>query len=394
MSENLLEITGRELTLYGEVNESLTTCNTGLNSGHRSSLTVVSIKAPGIHVKFLGFGLSIEWAVSNCQNAWGHLSSTKICPTMGNIEGRTRNSGSPDRGNSGGDGAPVVVRANQYNRRRFQWNSIRLYSTGSRTKGSSNTIGVAPMPAGIAKLQQLLQDNTNDPTLVNTNLMQILSDIDILIAAYSRIKSKPGNMTPGTDSETLDGVSRPYLERLQRELNSGVFSFKPARRLEIPKPKGGTRPLGIASPRDKIVQSAMTLILEAIFEPSFSAHSHGFRPGKGCHSALGEIRRTFTAVSWFVEADISKCFDSFDHKRLVNAVGTRVNDQAFMDLLWKSLRAGYIFQHQYFDTSIGTPQGSVLSPLLCNIYLDQLDRWLNNYKINFYKGARRRTNPE
>lgn len=374
---------------YGEVNESLSTCNTGRSFGHKTYNLMVSLMAKAIYVVSLWFRRASEWVTSSNHNAWGHLSCS-----MGEKECSSavpkRNSGSPDRGNLWGDGALVVAKST---RNRFKVPTNRMYST--KVKGSSNLSSEESMPEGIANLQKLTADNSKNKSLINHNIMGIMSDIDVLIAAYARIKSKPGNMTPGVDSETLDGINTSYFYRLQKELRSGTFQFRPARRIEIPKPNGnGTRPLGIASPRDKLVQAAMLLVLEAIFEPSFSVHSHGFRPGRGCHTALKELRNTFTSVNWFIEADISKCFDSFDHKLLVKAVAERVQDQAFMDLLYKALKAGYIFQDKYFTTEIGTPQGSVVSPLLCNILLDKLDKWLEEYIESFNKGTRRKTNPE
>lgn len=202
-------------------------------------------------------------------------------------------------------------------------------------------------------------------------------------------------LTPGIDNETLDGLNVDWFSRLGKDLNTNKFQFRPARRLEIPKPSGnGTRPLGIASPRDKIVQGAMALVLEAIFEPSFSTHSHGFRPGRGCHSALGEIKRTYTGINWFIEGDISKCFDSFDHKLLLELVNKRVNDKGFMDLMHKALKAGYLYQGKFFSPDIGTPQGSIVSPILCNILLTQLDVFIENLRAEFEIGKRHRVNPE
>lgn len=334
------------------------------------------------------FNWASKWVTSSDHNAWGYLS----CPTGGNLPQSPPtvpmwNSGSPDRGNSWGDGA-LVLASNTVTRNKIS--NVRNYST--KVKGSSKKFAVESMPAGMEKLQQLITNNVTNKSLVNTNIMHIISDVDVLIAAYTRIKSKPGNMTAGIDSQTLDGININYFLLLQRELRSGAFQFRPSRRIEISKPNG-TRPLSVASPRDKIVQTAMHLVLEAIFNSSFSVHSHGFRPGKGCHTALKELRNTFTSVNWFIEADISKCFESFDHKLLVLAVSERVQDQAFIDLLYKALKAGYISQGKYFTSELGTPQGSVVSPLLCNILLHKLDLWLEEYISIFNKGTRRKVNP-
>lgn len=376
---------------YGEANESLSTCNTGLSSGHNGFNSFINtvmfpLRAGMIYVVSFWFCWASGWVTSSDHNAWGHLS----CSMEGSSSAVPKwNSGSPDRGNSWGDGALVLASVTKSRSRTIQ---TRHYS--SKVKEGSSKFVDASMPAGMVQLRQLTEKNLSNKSLVNQNIMHIMSDIDVLIAAYSRIKSKPGNMTPGVDAETMDGISKSYLLKLQRELRSGTFQFRPARRIEIPKPNGnGTRPLSIASPRDKIVQAAMQLVLEAIFDSSFSVHSHGFRPGKGCHTALKELRNTFTSVNWFIEADISKCFDSFDHKLLVQAVTERVHDQAFLDLLYKALKVGYIFQEKYFPTELGTPQGSVVSPLLCNILLNKLDLWLEEYMNSFTKGSRRKTNP-
>ena len=138
----------------------------------------------------------------------------------------------------------------------------------------------------------------------------------------------------------------------------------------------------------------MLLILEAIFEPSFSTHSHGFRPGKGCHTALKEVKNTYTGISWFIEGAISKCFDYLDHKLLIKAVSQRIADKGFLDLMYKALKAGYMFQGKFFSPELGTPQGSIISPILCNILLHQLDEFILSLKKDFNKGTRRKTNPQ
>lgn len=167
-------------------------------------------------------------------------------------------------------------------------------------KGVSSIIeGKASQSTGLERLSKLIKINMEDTNHINRNVMNILRDKEVLLAAYQRIKSKAGNMTKGPDSETLDGIDIKYFSNLEKALQTGRFQFRPARRIEIPKPgkPGEFRPLSIAPPRDKIVQQAMLFILEAIFEPTFSTHSHGFRPKRGCVTALGEIKRTFTAVN-------------------------------------------------------------------------------------------------
>lgn len=153
------------------------------------------------------------------------------------------------------------------------------------------------MPSGIASLDKLIKDNLDNRGLVNDRVIEITASTDVLTMAYAKIKSKPGNMTHGVNPETLDGINRKWFEQLSNDLRTGAFQFQPARRVEIPKANGRTRPLGVASPRDKIIQEAMRMILEAIYEPVFSKHSHGFRPKRSCHTALREIQNTFTAMN-------------------------------------------------------------------------------------------------
>jgi nicotine oxidoreductase len=302
--------------------------------------------------------------------------------------GQYRNSRSPDRRKSGGDGGFVVANKKVYSLATVRNNS--LLAKGSRTFSTK-----ASLPAGLDKLGKLRLNNTKDKNLINRNILDIVANEDVLFAAYQKLKSSPGNMTKGVDNEKLDGINVAWFANIKKDLRTNAFQFKPARRLEIPKPNGkGTRPLGIASPRDKIVQAAMLLALEAIFEPSFHTHSHGFRPGKGCHTALKEVKNTFAGVNWFIEGDISKCFDSFDHKLLIQAVARRIDDKGFIDLLHKALRAGYLFQEKFFSPSLGSPQGSIVSPILCNILLHYLDVFILTLKEDFDTGTRRKTNPQ
>lgn len=283
--ENPSEIIEGSYKLYGEVNELLQTCNTGLSSGPYPDIAFgieVSVLAFSICIVCYWFGQSIEWVVSNNHNAWEHLSSYN--------ERNNWNSGSPEGEIPRGDGAFVVAQ-----RRSNKTLGLRSYST--KAKVSSTSKPDVTMPAGIEMLRQLAKQNFENANHINTEIMQIISHIDVLIAAYTLNKSKPGNETPGTDNETLDGINIKYFEKLQKELRTGIFSFRPSRRMEIPKANGQMRPLSIASPRDKLVQTAMKMVLEAVFESTFSTHSHGFRPKRSCHSALGEIKRTFTAVN-------------------------------------------------------------------------------------------------
>lgn len=162
----------------------------------------------------------------------------------------------------------------------------------------------------------------------------------------------------------------------------------------IPKSNGKMRPLTVAPPRDKIVQEVLRMILETIFEPTFSNYSHGFRPGRSCHSALRQIRTQFGSSSFYLEGDISKCFDSFDHHVLMKIIEDKVKDRRFTALLWKALRAGYFEFHEIKTSITGTPQGSIISPLLANIYLNKLDQFMEERMTAYARGKEARINLE
>jgi len=188
-------------------------------------------------------------------------------------------------------------------------------------------------------------------------------------------------MVEGTDSQTLDGINLKWFRDTSGSLLFESWNPKPSRRVYIPKANGKMRPLGISSPRDKIVQQAMKLILEVILEPKFSDFSHGFRPKRDCHSALCEIRK-WKGVSWFVEGDIKSFFDNIDHHILENLLKDHFDDQRFFNLYWKFVKAGYIewdcSKVKYVNTELGVPQGGVISPILSNLMLHNLDKYVED----------------
>lgn len=246
------------------------------------------------------------------------------------------------------------------------------------------------------ELSNLYKNNINNPEMVNYGVIHVISSLATLIVAYETLKSKPGNMTPGIGKQTLDGTALRTLELLSRKLKAGKFKFSPARRIYIPKPrKTEKRPLTIPSPREKIVQKAVQLVLEGAYEPSFLPYSHGFRPGRGTHTALRMIDQQCKNANWFIEADISKCFDTIDHTTLMGIISERISCDKTKALIRSALEAGYMAP----DTGLavradmGTPQGSVLSPILCNIYMHKLDQYLERLMQKYNKGKRKRQNP-
>ncbi|KAA9011043.1 reverse transcriptase/maturase family protein [Niallia endozanthoxylica] len=225
-------------------------------------------------------------------------------------------------------------------------------------------------------------------------LYRNLYNEEFYLLAYSNIYHKEGNLTQGTDGNTIDGFSIDIVRRLIESLKNQSYQPNPVRRTYISKKHGGKRPLGIPSFADKIVQEVLRLILESIYESNFSNHSHGFRPKRSCHTALLEIQRNFTGAKWFIEGDIKGFFDNIDHHTLINFLRKRISDEKFLNLIWKFLRAGYLEDWKFHQTYSGTPQGGIISPILSNIYLDSFDKFMNAYKKQFDKGSKRPNNPE
>ncbi len=211
---------------------------------------------------------------------------------------------------------------------------------------------------------ECLRKLNSTPQWVNHNLYRLMCQEDLYILAYERVKSKPGNMTPGSDGETLDGFSREAIHAIIRDMRTEQFRFKPARQRFIPKPNGKMRKLGIPCVRDKIVQEVIRMILEAIYDspytPYFHDASHGFRPNRSCHTALRECRRNWKAVNWIIEGDIQACFDELDHTVLMGILRKKIHDERFLNLIRKLLNAGYFDLYgRKRESLIGSPQGGL-----------------------------------
>lgn len=218
---------------------------------------------------------------------------------------------------------------------------------------------------------------------------------NLYLLAYSRIYKNDGAMTQGITSETVDGMSIKKIENLIEDIRYERFRWTPVRRINIPKKNGKTRPLGIPTWNDKLIQEVIRLILEAYYEPQFSNSSHGFRQERGCHTALTVIDRTWQGTKWFIEGDIRGCFDNIDHKILMSTLREKIQDNRFLRLIENLLKAGYCEQWKYYSTLSGTPQGSIVSPILANIYLDKFDKFIEQILIPEYTlGKHRAENPE
>lgn len=225
-------------------------------------------------------------------------------------------------------------------------------------------------------------------------LYRNLYNPDFYLQAYQNIYANKGAMTPGIDGMTLDGFGSQRTQELIESLKSHSYQPASVKRVYIPKKNGKKRPLGIASSDDKLVQEIVRMMLESIYEPTFSKLSHGFRAKRSCHTALLQIQHNFTGVKWFVEGDIKAYFDTIDHQVLMEILRRRIKDEAFLELIWKFLRAGYLEKWEYNATYSGVAQGSGFSPILANLYLNELDKYVEEYMQKFNCGVMRKSGKE
>ncbi|HTQ89708.1 MAG TPA: reverse transcriptase/maturase family protein [Streptosporangiaceae bacterium] len=227
-----------------------------------------------------------------------------------------------------------------------------------------------------------------------TELYRQLFNLSLYELAHGRIYANHGAMTPGADGETADGMSQARTMRIIDALRHERYRFRPVKRTWIPKKNGKLRPLGLPSWSDKLVGEVIRLLLEAYYEPQFSGRSHGFRPGRGCHTALREVEDVWSGTTWFIEGDISDCFGSLDHEIMARILAEKIHDNRFLRLIRNMLKAGYLEDWEWNATLSGVPQGGVVSPVLSNIYLDRLDKFAETVLIPEYtRGKIRVANP-
>jgi len=241
------------------------------------------------------------------------------------------------------------------------------------------------MKPTIEILERVLQNSKNNKDEVFTRLYRYMLRPDLYYLAYKELYSNNGAATKGVDNDTADGFSEKKVQVIIQSLVDETYTPKPARRTYIKKSNGKLRPLGIPTFTDKLVQQVLRMILEAVYEPVFLNCSHGFRPNKGCHTALKSVKMEFAGARWFVEGDIKGCFDNIDHQVLVGIINNKIKDARLIKLIWKMLKAGYCEDWKYFGTHSGTPQGGIISPLFSNIYLHELDKFVAKLAIEFNK---------
>ena len=239
-----------------------------------------------------------------------------------------------------------------------------------------------------------LNEHSKDSSYKFERLYRILFNEELFYVAYQKIASNGGSTTKGSDGRSIDGMSLARIETLIASLKDESYQPHPSRRVHIPKKNGKTRPLGIPAFEDKLVQEVVRMILEAIYEGHFETTSHGFRPKRSCHTALLHIQKTFNGAKWFIEGDIKGFFDNIDHDVLVGILRERISDDRFIRLIRKFLKAGYVEDWTFHNTYSGMPQGGIVSPILANIYLDKLDKYVKEYIQHFDKGTKRRPGKE
>jgi group II intron reverse transcriptase/maturase len=225
-------------------------------------------------------------------------------------------------------------------------------------------------------------------------LYRQLFNKELFLLAYGRIYSNKGAMTPGVTRETADGMSLAKIDTIIGALRSESYRWSPARRVYIPKKNGKKRPLGMPPWSDKLVAEVVRMLLDAYYDVQFSDRSHGFRTGRGCHTALDEVVSVWKGTHWFVEGDLADYFGSLDHQIMVSTLAVKIHDGRFLQLINRMLQAGYLEDWRWNATLSGAPQGGIASPVLSNIYLDRFDRFVEQQLIPEYtRGDRRQTEP-
>nr|WPV76567.1 RT-like putative protein [Naviculales sp.] len=232
---------------------------------------------------------------------------------------------------------------------------------------------------GLERLS-VVRDLSRRPGWKHKELFRILRKDDIWIAAYENLKG----LTPGVRKETLDGTSLIRLQKIQSKVLDEKYRFKPVKQTWIPKANGKQRLLGLPSPEDKIVQEVIRMILEAIYEPIFDTRSFGFRGGVGVHNALQYVEKEFRWVDWVIKGDIKNVYPTIEHNTLCDLLRHKIEDERFMNLIRKSLKCGVYINPETLYSKLGVPQGSIVSPILENIYYHELDKWITEKGKELY----------
>lgn len=244
-------------------------------------------------------------------------------------------------------------------------------------------------------LDRIRENSGKNKDEIFTRFYRYMLRPDLYYTAYKNLYANNGAGTRGVNEDTADAFSEKKINAIIQQLANDTYCPQPARRTYIRKKNSvKMRPLGLPTFTDKLVQEVLRMILEAVYEPTFSEFSHGFRPNRSCHTALVSLKKEFTGVAWFIEGDIKGCFDNIDHHVLVEIINSKVKDARLVQLIWKFLKAGYMEDWQYHTTYSGCPQGGIVSPLLANIYLNELDKFVEKMSKEFYRPKERYRTPE
>lgn len=252
------------------------------------------------------------------------------------------------------------------------------------------------MKPTIEILARISKNSLANKDEVFTKMYRYLLRPDLYFLAYKNLYANSGAATKGMTNDTADGFSELKIVNIIKSLSDETYQPTPVRRIYIPKKndQNKKRPLGIPTFTDKLVQEVLRMVLEAVYEPIFLNESHGFRPKRSCHTALTSLKREFNGMRWFIEGDIKGCFDNINHIVLVGLLNSKIKDARIIKLIYKFLKAGYIENWQYYKTYSGTPQGGIISPLLANIYLHELDKFVMKLKTEFDMPSADRITPE
>ena len=243
-------------------------------------------------------------------------------------------------------------------------------------------------------LERTKENSQKNKDEVFTRLYRYMLRPDLYYIAYKKLYSNNGAATKGINDDTADGFSEKKVADIIKSLTDESYSPSPSRRTYIAKQNGKERPLGIPTFTDKLIQEVLRMILEAVYEPVFSDFSHGFRPKRSCHTALKSVVFRLNGARWFIEGDIRGCFDNINHDVLVGFINNKIKDARLTKLIYKFLKAGYLADFQYNNTYSGTPQGGIISPLLANIYLHELDNYMEKLIAEFQSPAEKQFTPE
>src|SRR5713226_5717208 len=260
------------------------------------------------------------------------------------------NAGSPKSCEAHGDGAAIVAKRSGQRLRHDEGRQVSL---------SNKDREVRVMRTAETILDVIRERGKKGLPL--ERVYKLLFNKDLYLLAYGRIYRNKGAMTHGVTDETPDGMSLEKIDAIIETLRYERYQSLPARRTYILKKNGKKRPLGMPVWSDKLVQEVIRLILEAYYDPPFSHRSHGFRPKRGCHTELREIYQNWKGTVWFIEGDISHCFDKLNHELLLEILSEHIHDHRFIRLMRALLDAGYMEEWRLNQSLSGVPQGGIIS---------------------------------